>query len=61
MFRMDDKFPLGNVTDNCPLEDLTPCPRRQADRVFDLNEKQGKFGYDFVFLKSNISVRKTFR
>lgn len=56
MFDTSKKFPVGNFTDSCAALDLTPCPGRQASKVFELKETRAKFGFEFAFLKSTKSV-----
>ena len=51
-FRGGVNLPSTNITDQCPVGDVTPCPDRHAFSIFMNGEKQSRFGFDFEFLRS---------
>lgn len=56
MFKGGQHFPYQNVTDECPVVDITPCPGRHATLIFKNYEEQSRFGFDFAFLYSKLKV-----
>lgn len=55
-FKGGEELPKGNVTDQCPPTDLTPCPALKASAIFRLDEKKSKFGTNFAFMKTRDPV-----
>ena len=44
----------GNVTDDCGLTSLVPCPIQKADLVFTSSVPKSRFGFEFIFLASTV-------
>ena len=46
-------LPNGDLTDDCPSDDYTPCPDRHAEMIIRPYEKQSRFGSNFELVYSD--------
>jgi hypothetical protein len=52
VYKGGPKFPQGDVTDNCGIASLTPCPSDYTYKVFNSNEAQSRFGQQIEIFKA---------
>eukprot|EP00794_Sanderia_malayensis_P010957 gene10957-12118_t len=56
VFNGGSSFPTGDVTKDCGIDVVQPCPGDKASKVFFGKESNARFGSSFATLKRNLAV-----